>query len=400
MPYIPFHFFKILFIALTICAQLVLYSIAFRFLAGTGAKKPLPRIYLAIIFILINTPLLFLHSDPRAFQQGFLRTYIMMPFYAYETFSVAVALAAFIFFTARLPFRLAKKIWNTRVHKDTRPQLSESRRAFLKKSALGLGAYTFVGSLHSIYTRDDYRIDRVSLSIKDLPPQLEDLTISMISDVHSGMYMPEDDMLKYTEAVNNLKADMIFIPGDFVTSQNSEILPLVKAFSGLKSKYGTYTCLGNHDFFANPDYITEKLREIGMKVLRNQTEELKINGSKLMLSGVDDGRHANFAKVVHEATSLNVPRILLCHKPYYFENAVAGQYDLMFSGHTHGGQIVLLDLLGMKVTPAALVSPYISGRYKLGESRMYVSRGIGTVGLPIRVNCPPEITLFTLKKRT
>ncbi len=96
---------------------------------------------------------------------------------------------------------------------------------------------------------------------------------------------------------------------------------------------------------------------------------------------------------------MNTARILLCHKPYFFERAVAGQFNVMLSGHTHGGQIVLADILGVKITPAALASPYISGRYKMGDSLMYVSRGIGTVGLPVRVNCPPEVTLFTLRSK-
>lgn len=276
---------------------------------------------------------------------------------------------------------------------------SPSRRSFIKTTTLGVGAYTFAGSLHSIYTREEYKIEYVKLPSKNLSPQLEGLRIAMISDVHVGMYMLEEDMLKYAEVINNLKPDMIFIPGDFVTSRTEEIFPFVKSFSCLTAKYGIYTCLGNHEYFGDPNIITEKVRNCGMKVLRNQTEELEINGAKLMLSGVDDGIHANFKKVSYEAASLNTTRILLCHKPYYFETAVAGKFDFMLSGHTHGGQIVLLDFLGLKLTPAALTSQYVSGKYLRGDSLMYVSRGIGTIGLPIRVNCPPEITLFTLTNK-
>ena len=399
MPHVPFHFYIVVFIALTLGAQLVLYLIAARYFAGMGAKKKFTRLYLPIIFIVVNTPFFLIRYDTGLFYEGFARRYIMMPYYAYQTLSLAIFLATLILFLVRAPFRLARRRRKSGVNEERLPPYSGSRRAFLKKGAIGLGAYTFVGSLHSIYTREDYRIDRVTLPVKNLPPQLEGLTISMISDIHSGMYMLEDDMFKYTEAVNGLGADMIFIPGDFVTSKNSEMIPFVKAFSGLKSKYGTYTCLGNHDFFANPDYITGQLRENGMNVLRNETEELEIKGAKLMLSGVDDGRHANFTKVAYEAGSLNTARILLCHKPYFFERAVAGQFNVMLSGHTHGGQIVLADILGVKITPAALASPYISGRYKMGDSLMYVSRGIGTVGLPVRVNCPPEVTLFTLRSK-
>lgn len=399
MRYVPFHFFVILFFAVALGAQIVLYHFASRYLASKGASRKITRLYLPIVFVVINLPLLFLQADRGIFYGGFSRTYIMMPFFAYETLSLAVFLAAGLVYACKCTFRFAKRIWNKGRAEKAPVVPSESRRSFIRKGAIGLGAYTFLGSLHSIYDRDEYKFDRVTLPVRNLPPQLDGLTISMISDIHSGMYMLERDMEMYAEVVNGLNADMIFMPGDFVTSKDSEMLPLVKAFSGLKSKYGTYTCLGNHDFFANPAYVTKKLRDIGMKVLRNQTEELDLNGAKLMLSGVDDGVHANFPKVSYEASSLNTARILLCHKPYFLEKAVAGNFDLMLSGHTHGGQIVLLDVFGAKVTPAALVSPYISGRYKLGDTLMYVSRGVGTIGLPIRVNCPPEITLFTLRMK-
>ncbi len=396
MPYIPFRFFKWLFVTLAVGVQFLMYSVTKRELNRIYGKTKKTGLYLPVLFMLMNIPLLLIHFDPGAFEEGFARDYVMMPFYAYETLSVVVALVAILTGLLKLLSKAIKRFAVKPREADIKP--SESRRAFIRTGAIGLGAYTFAGSLHSIYTREDYRIDRVKLYLNDLPPQLEGLTISMISDIHSGMYMLEDDMLKYTEAVNNLGADLIVMPGDFITSQNSEILPLTKAFSGLKSKYGIYTCLGNHDFFANPNYITGKLRDSGFKVLRNETEELEINGAKLILSGVDDGRHANFKKVAFEAASLNTARILLCHKPYFFESAVAGKFDLMLSGHTHGGQIVLMNLFGMKLTPAALASQYISGSYKMANSLMYVSRGVGTVGLPIRVNCPPEITLFTLGK--
>ncbi|MCL4540399.1 MAG: metallophosphoesterase [Bacteroidetes bacterium] len=399
MPYVPFHFFVILFFAVTFGAQIVLYRFVSRYLVSRRAGRKLTRLWLPLAFVIINLPLLFIRIDGEMFYGGFARTYIMMPFFAYETLSLAVFLAAGLAYGVKVVFRLLKRIWSNGRTEKAPPVPSESRRSFIRTGAIGLGAYTFLGSLRSIYDRDEYKVDRVTLPVKNLPHQLDGLTISMISDIHSGMYMLERDMETYVEAINHLNADMVFIPGDFVTSKDSEMLPLVKAFSGLKSKYGTYTCLGNHDFFANPAYVTKKLRDIGMKVLRNETEELDLNGAKLMLSGVDDGRHANFPKVSYEASSLNTARILLCHKPYYFENAVAGNYDLMLSGHTHGGQIVLLDLFGVKVTPATIVSPYVSGKYKLSDALMYVSRGVGTIGLPIRVNCPPEITLFTLRTK-
>lgn len=378
-------------------SQFLVYKIVAKYIFGSRTEIKFRIFYLPIIFVLINVPFLFVYYMPQLFYHGFGRRFIMWPFYAYETFSIAVLLSALIVFPVKWITKIFRRMNKTKL--EATLSYSNSRRSFIKKSAMGLGAYTFAGSLHSIYSREEYKLENVKLPVKNLPPQIEGTKIAMISDVHAGMYMLEDDMLKYTQAINNLNADIIFIPGDFVTTKTEEIFPFVKAFSGLKSKYGTYTCLGNHDFFGNPNIITEKIRETGMKVLRNETEELEIGGAKLMLSGVDDGNHADFTKVSYEAASLNTTRILLCHKPYYFEKAVAGEFDVMLSGHTHGGQIVLVDFLGVKLTPAALASQYISGKYKRGDSLLYVSRGIGTIGLPVRVNCPPEITLFTLTSR-
>lgn len=401
MPFIPFHLFRILLVFLMVGSQLIVYRIVSRYLTGIGASGRLTKLYLPIVLIIVNLPFPFIAYVPWLFYHGFMRRFIMWPFYAYETLSVAILLVALIALPIKLVVRALKRTRMGKARRTMNTLPSLSRRSFIKTTTLGgIGAYTFAGSLHSIYTRDEYEIENVKLPSKNLPSHLDGLRIAMISDIHVGMYMLEDDMIKYTEAINDLDPDMIFIPGDFVTSKTEEIFPFVKAFSGLKSKYGIYTCLGNHDFFGDPNVITDKVRGMGMKVLRNETEELEINGAKLMLSGVDDGRHANFKKVSYEATSLETTRILLCHKPYYFETAVAGKFDITLSGHTHGGQIVLVDFLGIKLTPAAFASQYISGKYRRGDSLLYVSRGIGTVGLPVRVNCPPEITVFTLTKKS
>ncbi len=397
MPDVPFHFFKIILILFMVGSQFVVYKIAAKYIFGSRTNLKFTRLYLPLIFILINLPPLFIYYMPQLFYHGFARKLIMWPFYAYETFSIAVLLCALIMFPIKWIIGIFQRMNKTKT--ESKLSYSSSRRSFIKKGAMGLGAYTFAGSLHSIYSREEYKIENVKLAVKNLPHQIEGTRIAMISDIHVGMYMLEDDMLKYAQAINDLKADIILIPGDFVTTKTEEIVPFVNAFSGLKSKYGTYTCLGNHDFFGNPNIITEKIRETGMIVLRNETEELEIGGAKLMLCGVDDGSHADFKKVSYEAASLNTTRILLCHKPYYFEKAVAGEFDVMLSGHTHGGQIVLVDFLGVKLTPAALSSQYISGKYKRADSLLYVSRGIGTIGLPVRVNCPPEITSFTLTNR-
>lgn len=380
-------------------AQFLLYRLTTKYLKSNGKSARFTDIYLPIIFVILNAPVVLIRVSPSMFYSGFARHFIMVPFYAYQTMSAAILLVALIWYCIKVTVKLVRRIWSkTKKTSGTSPILHQRRR-FLKKSAIGLGAYTFIGSMYSIYNRDDFQVKHVTLPLNKLPDPFQGLRIVMISDIHSGLYMSEEDMNKYAEELNKLSGDIIFMPGDFVTSKTREVYPLVKSFAGLKSKFGIYACLGNHDYFADPTAIADKLRENGITVLRNQTTELTVKGARIMLSGVNDGGHADFPKVAYEASSLDTTRLLLCHQPYYFENAVAGGFDAMLSGHTHGGQIVLLNLLGFKITPAAFVSPYVSGKYYRKKSIMYVTRGIGTVGLPVRVNCPPEITVFTLKRK-
>ncbi len=401
MPYAPFHLYGIILIVIPLISQSALYLLVIKHLSQGGTGRRTTKKVIPVVMIIVNIPIILLRVAPEMFYAGFARHFIMIPFYAYQTMSVAILLTVLIWFLViRFPASLVRKIRTSAPLKTNPVPESAGRREFMKKAAIGLGAYTFAGSMYSIYNRDDFQVKKVTLHLRKLPEVLSGLRIVMISDIHSGLYMTADDMSRYKEELDKLNADLIFMPGDFVTSKTREILPLVKSFSGVKSRFGTYACLGNHDFFADPNAIAEKLRENGVNVLRNETTEVEINGAKLVLSGVDDGAHANFPKVAFEANSLDAPRILLCHQPYYFEKAVAGGFDAMLSGHTHGGQIVLLDFLGIKLTPAALVSPFVSGKYFRGTSVMYVTRGIGTVGIPVRVNCPPEVTMLTLAKST
>ncbi len=387
--------FRPVIIIFTLISQYIVYYALKRHFVSTWPKHLKTSRWLFVFMLIINFPLLLLQSAPDFFKSTAARHLIMVPYFAYQTLSIAIVAFVSIYWIGKMlvyPFRRLKK----HPTNSSIMRINSSRRLFIKKTAIIAGAYTFVGSAYSIYNRDEYEVNKVIISIPNLPGGLHGLTISMISDIHSGLFMTKEDVDIYVAEINKLKSDVIFIPGDFITSKTEEIFQVAKSLRDLRAPYGIYACLGNHDFFGNPVEITKKLTDVGIRVLRNETTEILINGSHLILSGVDDGIHANFKKVTLESSEAHGPRILLCHKPYYFEKAVAGDYDLMMSGHTHGGQIVFARVFGYPVAPASLISKYISGLYRLGRSTMYVSRGIGTVGLPLRVNCPPEITLFKL----
>lgn len=295
-------------------------------------------------------------------------------------------------------------------------KINSSRRAFIKTSAAFVSGYAFIGATTGVLSKNDFNIEYVDMTIPGLPEELKGTTISFISDVHSGPYMNENLMREYAEVINELNSDLILIAGDLTNSQKEEVFPFVKAFKDLKAPHGIYSSLGNHDYFSDADFISKVVNnESPVRVLRNESEIINIKGKDLCLMGIEDTRQSGSApdnilirylddtlektKILFKEKNIvfeNTPKIALFHKPYFFNEIQDRGIDLYLSGHTHGGQVVLAQFGNINLSFAGAVSDYIKGLYRLPESQMYVSRGIGCVALPLRLNCPPEITRFKL----
>ncbi len=292
---------------------------------------------------------------------------------------------------------------------------SLTRRAFLHTSILGVSGIALASCTHGILQRNDVEITHRTFALPNLPPAFEGKTVTFLSDIHAGPFMDVDEMKHIAKLVNALGSDFIVIPGDFVTSHVNEVGPFAEAMADLKAPFGVYACTGNHDYYAGVDIVSRGVEDIGMKLLRNENAVVKIDGQSLYIIGVDDSDAASVAKYVEgkpaphiEAAWRGVPEnaatILLCHKPYMFEDFSKTNTGLMLSGHTHGGQIVLGRFGKTVLAFSSLASTYVEGVYRpeamKSRSQMYVSRGIGVVGVPIRINCPPEITQITLRAAT
>ena len=279
-----------------------------------------------------------------------------------------------------------------------------------------MSGYAFIGATTGVLSKNDYQIERVDLSIPGLPEELKGTTITFISDIHSGPYMNENLMREYAEVINDLKSDMILMAGDLTNSQKEEVFPFVHAFKVLKAQHGIYSSLGNHDYFSDANFISKVVNsESPVKILRNQSEIISIKGKDICIMGIEDTRQSGSApdnilinyldetiigtKKLFSDKNLNydeTAKIALFHKPYFFSELQDRKIDLFLSGHTHGGQVVLADFGNINISFAGAVSDFIKGLYKNPTSQMYVSRGIGCVALPLRLNCPPEITVFRL----
>jgi predicted MPP superfamily phosphohydrolase len=391
-----FLYIRIAILLLAAGLQYASWRVLHSALARRFPRRRVPEIFAALVVIgaLPGIYIVFLGkvAVPAPLQVGMVA--------AYAAWNAALVFLAAYIYAAR---KLADRRGSARVTRElpaAQPAVPDpGRRAFLHGAA-GISILSFTGAAVSVSGEEEFEIAHRTLRLPDLPEKLKGLKIAALSDIHSGPFMSKDDLLPYAKAVNRLSPDVILLPGDFVQNRNEEIEPVCEVFRTLEAPFGVYGSTGNHDYFADADYIARELENAGVRMLRNEHLVLDPHGERLALIGLDDVRDSHpFDALFQTAVrglDPGVPNILLCHKPYYLEEASEWGVDFMLSGHTHGGQIVLARLLGMVITPAALISGYVEGFYSMDDTSLYVTRGIGTVGLPVRVNCPPEITLFTL----
>ncbi len=410
----PFYFtFRFILPIIIFAGQWFLYKQVVRLVKSfpsSPAWITKALLYLFGFFNLLFLPLFFIHPYFTSIPNWFIYS-IVFPVYVWEVATFFVFLILLLIRILRLPFeallnvgkRIAPIKQKINVMKSTPhfEKFDNSRRAFMKTGAIALSAYSFAGATKGIIDRNDYDIIERTVRIQNLPAEFKGFTIGLMSDIHSSVFMTKPEMEEYVAALNNLKTDIIFVPGDFVNSQTAEVYPFVEAFSSLRAPYGVFGCLGNHDYYANVDIVAKEVDGCGIKLLRNDAIKITKENSFINLVGVDDipigAKPDPYLERALSSIQNPNPRILLCHKPYYLETFAGHNIDLTLAGHTHGGQVVFAKVGNLIVCPAALFSKYVWGLYKFGNSQMYVTRGIGTVGVPFRINCPPEITKITLQ---
>jgi uncharacterized protein len=337
----------------------------------------------------------------------------MYPFYIWYGATFFLGVALLVATLVKLPFKaiiwISTRFSRVRAHlrlvkrKPAYQEFDSSRRVFLRRGMYTLTAASFAGTAYgALVERARPEATTAEFPIASLPPALDGFTIALASDVHSSIFMTKREMDGYVARLNSMKADLIVVTGDFVNSLTDEVYPFAESFSELKAPHGVYGVMGNHDFFASdPELVAREVNDCGVRLLRNDRVTISKAGAQFDLLGVDDTGHAERAaqliQTARGTSGRHVPQVLLCHRPYFLPQAAEQNIDLMLSGHTHGGQIVLATFGRTMVTPAALASPYVWGKYRSGNTSMYVSRGIGTVGIPVRINCPPEITKIVLR---
>jgi uncharacterized protein len=278
-----------------------------------------------------------------------------------------------------------------------------SRRDLLKLvglAAVGLPLYAGEISRHEI------SVERHTIVLPRLPEAFHGLTIAQISDFHYAEYTEPFFIRQVVEHVNRLQPDIVALTGDFITTGFWSAQDTLR-FAGecaeilghLESPV-RYAVLGNHDCAVKLYWtaVTEALEAHGIPVLENRSVPHERDGARLWIAGAGDAlcHDLKLDEAIPAAVRANgEPVILLAHEPDILPEVVSHNVDLMLSGHTHGGQVRFPFVPALFLPP--LGKNYPEGLYRLGPTQLYVNRGIGTVNLPFRFNCPPEITLITLE---
>jgi predicted MPP superfamily phosphohydrolase len=282
---------------------------------------------------------------------------------------------------------------------DSQPQDLE-RRQLIARGVAGAAGMT-AAALSAVSIRSalaDVDVKEVHVPLERMPPALSGLSIVQLSDVHIGPTIGRAFLEHVVERTNAQRPDAIVITGDLVDGSVASLRAHVEPLAKLKARHGVYFVTGNHEYYSGVDEWMEELGRLGVRVLRNERVTIGDAGGSLDLAGVDDssargfgsGHGADYAKAF-AGVDPERELVLLAHQPSQIVHAARAQVGLQLSGHTHGGQIWPFGVL------VRLNQPYISGLHRHNErTQIYVSRGTGYWGPPMRLLCPAEITKLVL----
>ncbi len=271
--------------------------------------------------------------------------------------------------------------------------MSISRRTAIKTViATTVGSATAGLTYGAAIERHRIGMTSATLPVSGLPPALDGLRISLITDIHHSRIVPAADVSQAIELAMSARPDLIVLGGDYVTfGDRAFVGPVAELLGSLRAPHGVFAVLGNHDDDRDmPAALTDK----GFVVLKDQRTQLSIRGETLTLAGIRfwTRRAENIARVLKGAEGT---LLLLAHDPRRLVEAARLKVPAVLSGHTHGGQIVLPGFGAI----ARRGFPVWSGLGQQDDTSIFVSRGVGTIYVPVRINCPPEVALLTLRRR-
>lgn len=311
------------------------------------------------------------------------------------------------------------------------------RRYFFRAATAAAGAAPFLTAMYGFAAeRLNYQVRRIEIPVPHLPYALDGLKIVQLSDIHLSSYMSRTEVRRAVNMANELGADLAVVTGDLITGSGDPIADCVDEIRYLRAPLGIWGCNGNHEIYARAEDEAGYLySQAGMKLLRHENAQIPFKGAQFNLIGVDYQRERNsrgqkqqLLAGVGPLVRRDMPNILLSHNPNSFNRAAELGIELTLAGHTHGGQIQV-EILDHRLSPARFISDYIAGLYRRplfaaapneraapgasaspkfppslfrepssAMAHIYVNRGLGTVGAPVRLGVPPEISLIVLRR--
>jgi predicted MPP superfamily phosphohydrolase len=271
------------------------------------------------------------------------------------------------------------------------------RRGFLKAALAAAVPAPIAAASYGLFEATWVQIERPALRMPRLSRAFDGLRIAFLTDIHHGPYISTDYIASVVRTTLILGPDLILLGGDYSSKEAKYIRPCFETLAGLKAPLGVYGVLGNHDYWHGLAETRQGMKAAGIGELTNRGVWLERGGSRLRLAGVDDlwEGQPDLAAALGEATPADAC-LLVSHNPDFAETLHDPRVGLVLSGHTHGGQATVPGF-GAPIVPSRYGQKYLKGLVDAPATRVYVSRGLGTVTPPLRYNARPELTLITLR---
>ncbi len=278
------------------------------------------------------------------------------------------------------------------------PRFNAARRGFLGT------AYTVLFAAPAATLAYGTFIERRNISLRqhDIPvpglaADLNGLRLVQVTDIHMSPFFSRRDLDHAVALANEAQAHIALVTGDLITTAHDPLDSCLEGLKALRADAGVFGCLGNHEKYAHAEAYAEKAgARQGLRFLRRHTQLLTFGDARINLAGVDYQRlHASYLRGAEQWIVPGAYNVMLSHNPDVFDVAASQGYGLTISGHTHGGQ-VRVEILGADLNVGRFYTPYVDGLYTKKAASIFVSRGLGTIGIPTRVGAPPEVTLLRL----